>query len=118
MAAPTPYPDLNEVLGELVAGARAVLGEDLVAACLQGSFAVGDFDEHSDVDWVVAIRKPLGDARSSPSPTRSSVLLLRQSVMVSGSITTRLSNWWYAAVRSSSDMYHHTSVTAPSGVRS
>jgi hypothetical protein len=42
MAAPTPYPDLNEVLGELVAGARDVLGEDLVAACLQGSFAVGD----------------------------------------------------------------------------
>jgi len=56
---PTPYRDLNEVLSEFVGGVRSILGDDLVAACLQGSFAVGDFDEHSDCDWVMAIARPL-----------------------------------------------------------
>jgi hypothetical protein len=53
MADPTPYPELNAVLDEFVRGLRVNLGRDLVAACLQGSFAVGDFDEHSDVDFIV-----------------------------------------------------------------
>ncbi len=52
MASWTPYPELNAVLARLVAGVGAALG-DFVAACLQGSFAVGDFDEDSDVDFVV-----------------------------------------------------------------
>jgi predicted nucleotidyltransferase len=38
------------VLGELVSGARAVLGSNFAGAYLQGSFAVGDADEQSDVD--------------------------------------------------------------------
>jgi hypothetical protein len=58
---PTPYAELNEVLFEFVGGVRSILGDDLVAACLQGSFAVGDFDEHSDCDWVMAVARPLTD---------------------------------------------------------
>jgi hypothetical protein len=46
---------LNDVLAELVSGISEVLGEMLVGVYLQGSFAVGDFDEHSDVDFIVAI---------------------------------------------------------------
>jgi predicted nucleotidyltransferase len=57
--APTPYPELNAVLRELVESLQAALGDTLVAVCLQGSFAVGDFDRHSDVDWVVAIEEEL-----------------------------------------------------------
>ncbi len=53
---PTPFPELNDVLRELVAGVQAALGETFVAACLQGSFAVGGFDQHSDVDFVLATR--------------------------------------------------------------
>jgi hypothetical protein len=34
---------------------QAALGDRFVAACLQGSFAVGGFDQHSDVDFVVAV---------------------------------------------------------------
>jgi Domain of unknown function (DUF4111)/Nucleotidyltransferase domain len=49
----TPYPELDAVLAELVAGARAVLGANFVGAYLQGSFAVGGADEHSDVDFLV-----------------------------------------------------------------
>jgi hypothetical protein len=47
---PTPYPDLNAVLQELVSTVQRALGSNFAAACLQGSFAVGDFDQHSDVD--------------------------------------------------------------------
>jgi hypothetical protein len=60
---PTPYPELNDVLRELVAGVRGALGETFVGAYLQGSFAVGDFDEHSDADFVVAVRGELTDAQ-------------------------------------------------------
>ncbi|MEM6393598.1 MAG: aminoglycoside adenylyltransferase domain-containing protein [Planctomycetota bacterium] len=56
----TPDAALNTVLGDWVGGLRAALGERLVAVCLQGSFAVGDFDEHSDADFVVAVEGELG----------------------------------------------------------
>jgi Aminoglycoside adenylyltransferase, C-terminal domain/Nucleotidyltransferase domain len=49
----TPFDDLNQVLDELVAGARDVLGEGFCGAYLQGSFAVGDADAYSDVDFLV-----------------------------------------------------------------
>lgn len=41
------------MLGELVDGARAALGDDFCGAYLHGSFATGDADEFSDVDFVV-----------------------------------------------------------------
>lgn len=50
---PTHFPELNSVLGHLVDGVREVLGSNFVGAYLQGSFALGDADENSDVDWIV-----------------------------------------------------------------
>jgi hypothetical protein len=61
MTLPTPDPELNAVLRELVASVQAILGDTFVAACLQGSFAVGDFDRHSDVDFIIAIGHELLD---------------------------------------------------------
>ena len=58
---PTPYPELNAVLQELTGSIQANLGDNFVAACLQGSFAVGDFDRHSDVDFIVAIERELSE---------------------------------------------------------
>lgn len=56
---PTPYPDLNAVLEELVAAIRRALGGAFVGAYLQGSFAIGGFDAHSDVDFIVVVdRQP------------------------------------------------------------
>lgn len=52
---PTPYETLNLVLSEFVTRVRNTLGNDLVGAYLQGSFAVGDFDRHSDVDFIVVV---------------------------------------------------------------
>jgi hypothetical protein len=51
--AATAFADLNQLLDELVAGARGVLGDSFCGAYLQGSFAVGDADAHSDVDFIV-----------------------------------------------------------------
>jgi aminoglycoside adenylyltransferase-like protein/nucleotidyltransferase-like protein len=60
---PTPYSELNQVLGTLVASVHGALGDTFVGAYLQGSFAVGEFDEHSDVDFIVAVRDELTDAQ-------------------------------------------------------
>jgi predicted nucleotidyltransferase len=50
---PTRYDDLNAVLADFLASVHEALGDDLVGAYLQGSFALGDADEHSDVDFIV-----------------------------------------------------------------
>lgn len=56
---PTPYPELNDVLRVLVENVQEILDANFIGAYLQGSFAIGDFDEHSDVDWVMAIKREL-----------------------------------------------------------
>jgi len=53
VANPTPFPDLNGVLAEMVAGAQTILAANFCGAYLQGSFATGDADVYSDVDFVV-----------------------------------------------------------------
>ncbi|GAC1379465.1 MAG: hypothetical protein NVS4B7_08930 [Ktedonobacteraceae bacterium] len=58
---PTPYPDLNSVLRDFVDSVYAVLSNNFVGAYLQGSFAVGDFDLHSDVDFIMVIEEELSD---------------------------------------------------------
>lgn len=58
---PTPYLDLNSVLQELTGGVRAILGANFVGVYLQGSFAVGGFDRHSDVDFIVVTEKDLSE---------------------------------------------------------
>lgn len=54
---PTAVPKLNAVLHEIVAGTGTILADNFVAAYLQGSLAMGDWDSHSDVDFIIAIRR-------------------------------------------------------------
>jgi predicted nucleotidyltransferase len=54
---PTPDLELNVVLHELVSSIETILGDNFIAAYLQGSFAVGDWDVYSDVDFLVAIEQ-------------------------------------------------------------
>lgn len=56
---PTAYEDLNLVLIELVKSAKETLQDNFIGAYLQGSFAIGDFDEHSDVDFVIVINEEI-----------------------------------------------------------
>ncbi len=62
---PTAYADLNALLEELVASTRAVLGDNFCGAYLQGSFAVGDADEHSDVDFIVVTNEEIDDVQAA-----------------------------------------------------
>ena len=64
--APTPYAELNAVLAHLVDGARAALGGNFVGAYLQGSFAVGDFTEFSDCDFIVVTARDIAPEEIAP----------------------------------------------------
>ncbi len=56
----TPFPDVDALLEELLQGARAVLGEQLIGLYLDGSLVLGDFDPaRSDVDFLAAIADDL-----------------------------------------------------------
>jgi len=61
MAGPTVYPELNDVLHEFVARVTTILGDNFCGAYLQGSFALGEADEHSDVDFIVATNREATD---------------------------------------------------------
>jgi predicted nucleotidyltransferase len=58
---PTPDLELNGVLRELVTSIQAILGDTFVGAYLQGSFAFGGWDTHSDVDFLVAIDREISE---------------------------------------------------------
>ena len=50
---PTPYADVNAVLSILLSDITTTLGDQFVGMYLYGSLASGDFDQDSDVDYVV-----------------------------------------------------------------
>jgi predicted nucleotidyltransferase len=58
-ATPTRFPELNDVLDELVSRATAILGDNFAGAYLQGSFALGDADLHSDCDFLIPVHGPI-----------------------------------------------------------
>ena len=62
-SAPTPFAELNELLGELVARVAAILGDNFVGAYLTGSFALGAADLHSDCDFLVVTEDRLTAAQ-------------------------------------------------------
>jgi len=55
----TPYSDLNEVLQDLVESTQTTLSANFIGAYLQGSFAVGDFDLDSDVDFIIVTEEEI-----------------------------------------------------------
>jgi hypothetical protein len=50
---PTPFPEVNAILQELFEGVKSVLGSHFIGMYLEGSLANGDFDQDSDIDFVV-----------------------------------------------------------------
>jgi hypothetical protein len=59
----TAYPDLDRLLDELLGHWRRILGDNLFGAYVQGSFALGAGDLHSDCDFIVATHRPLDPAQ-------------------------------------------------------
>lgn len=58
---PTPYPEVNALIHELLGRVRAILGGDFVGMYLDGSLTSGDFDEDSDIDFVVVTEDEISD---------------------------------------------------------
>ncbi|MEM7735753.1 MAG: aminoglycoside adenylyltransferase domain-containing protein [Deinococcota bacterium] len=58
---PTTNTDLNQVLLQLVHHLQDVLQDDLVSVYLQGSFGLGNWDEHSDVDVSIVVQNELDE---------------------------------------------------------
>lgn len=54
-------PEIKAVLDQLVYGAADILGENFIGAWLQGSSATGHFDTHSDLDFVIGVKRDLSD---------------------------------------------------------
>ncbi|MGH2390820.1 MAG: nucleotidyltransferase domain-containing protein, partial [Chloroflexota bacterium] len=51
---PTPYPDVNEVLGYFLSSIETILAPRFLGMYLSGSLALGDFaPRRSDIDFVV-----------------------------------------------------------------
>jgi predicted nucleotidyltransferase len=65
MPGPTVFPELNGALAELLEGARAILGENFCGAYLHGSFATGDADVFSDVDFMIVTHEELTDEKQA-----------------------------------------------------
>ena len=49
----TPYPEANTMLQELLESVRNILGSHFIGMYLDGSLTSRDFDEDSDIDFVV-----------------------------------------------------------------
>ncbi|GEP37377.1 hypothetical protein NPS01_10400 [Nocardioides psychrotolerans] len=64
---PDSAADLVDVLRALDERAREALGDEVVGVHLVGSFAAGDADEHSDVDFLVV-------TRTGPTPAAEAAL--------------------------------------------
>lgn len=80
-AEPTPYAELNEVLAGLVTDVQAILGGTLIGAYVQGSFALGGGDMHSDCDFLFVLR-------GQPSPEQ-----LGRLVLLHDEVPTRPGHW-------------------------
>jgi predicted nucleotidyltransferase len=62
----TPYGDVNELLEDLLAGIKAILGGKLVGLYLYGSLVTGDFDyDISDIDLLAATDEDIDDSEAA-----------------------------------------------------
>ena len=60
-----PHAEIDVLLHELLDGVREILSDQFVGLYLDGSLALGDFDEDSDVDFVVITESEVADGKVS-----------------------------------------------------
>ena len=59
------YAEIDILLHELLDGVRKILGDQFVGLYLDGSLAMGGFDQDSDVDFVVITESEVADEKAS-----------------------------------------------------
>jgi hypothetical protein len=88
---PTPYPDVNATLDELLSGAQAVLGSRFIGMYLYGSLAGGDFNPaSSDIDFVIVTDGDTSTRFRQAQPNGSVQRLPDETVNALESLHTRL----------------------------
>ena len=55
-------PHMEEICRRVVAAYRKAYGDDIEAIYLYGSYARGDFDEDSDIDFVAIVKSDMSDS--------------------------------------------------------
>ena len=54
--------EIGSIVDPLLSGLHAILGEAFVGFYLEGSLALGDFDDASDIDFVAVTRAPVDES--------------------------------------------------------
>jgi hypothetical protein len=60
---PTPNLEVNALLLNLLSNAKSILGNLFVGMYLSGSLAIGDFDDDSDIDFIIILNDRVSDAQ-------------------------------------------------------
>ena len=60
---PTKFPELNKVIQKLINRLTILMEADLLGAYQQGSFAVGNYDRHSDVDFIIVTKNEISGSQ-------------------------------------------------------
>lgn len=58
---PTPFSEVNAILQELLKSVQSILGNHFIGMYLEGSLASGDFDQDSDIDFVVVTDEEISE---------------------------------------------------------
>jgi hypothetical protein len=65
MKTATPYSELNAVFAALLNQTQTILAENFVGLYVVGSFALGDFDLHSDADFLIVTQSDVTAAQET-----------------------------------------------------
>lgn len=57
MLASTGYALVDDLMAQIFEGASAILGDQIVGLYIDGSLAYGDFDQSSDIDFIMMLRE-------------------------------------------------------------
>jgi predicted nucleotidyltransferase len=58
----TAFPEVNAILQELLMSVESILGSHFIGMYLEGSLVSGDFDEDSDIDFVVVTDEDVSES--------------------------------------------------------
>jgi hypothetical protein len=77
---PTSYPDVNQLLADLLTQMQTILGTKLVGLYLYGSLVTGDYDaEISDVDLLAAVSSDLSAAEFAALEKMHAAIVVKDS---------------------------------------